>query len=354
MQDEAHGFRSSDPIPKTPKHRKAASLPPDINLTETASEYEQMKRSYFEKLRKRNCYSYLPTDLPPIIHDQTCIERKDTLNAFLKKKDFNFMFNIPENSHIKAVVIPKNVTLERVQSMSKATREKLIQINKKRGVMYTNELWSKTHYAKMVRLASMRKNMDREKLKGELLTTEQRIEELDEFYKKRKRSGEDTEVTNLLTKYQEKSSRGQTPINMPTEPSPLKARAKHITPLKLTKLKELDPVMEVKSAKSNRIEGRVTPQEEHIDIHVVQTDRQTRDKWRTTSQNFSSPGREGVKLFGGRMLLSSRNLSTPTLETCTPTDGNSPEIKRTTETSPSRIIYQKNRLLNHQIEMSRR
>ena len=156
------------------------------------------------KRKSRSGFAYMPSEMPIVIKDKTYIDRKDTLNTFLKKKDFNFVLGIPETLTMKTVSLSRHVSLEQVQNVSKVNKDKMIRINnQKTGVMYTNELWSQKYYLQMIKKTGMRNNFDRVKLKDELQSAELRYQQLDNiFKKKREKDVGEQELNKLLSKYQ--------------------------------------------------------------------------------------------------------------------------------------------------------
>ena len=178
-------------------------------FTANESVIQQMDQSNLKNMKSKLGFSYMPSNLPIIIKDRTYIDRKDTMNAFLRQKDFNHMLGIPENLTMKASSIPKQVSIEHIQNVSKVNKDKMVRIsNQKRGVMFTNELWSNKYYVEMIKNTGMRKTFQKLKLKDGLQTIEQRYQQLDHlFKKKRKDDSHEKEISHLLSKFQNETAR---------------------------------------------------------------------------------------------------------------------------------------------------
>ena len=80
-------------------------------------------------------------------------ERKKTMKVFLKRLDKEMLDGFMKKEESKRKIMDKRTTLDQVKKSMKDTENKLSQ-REKSLPMYINELWSKNHYSKVLRLAS--------------------------------------------------------------------------------------------------------------------------------------------------------------------------------------------------------
>ena len=159
------------------KHRRVKSL------EQTGRQSTQSDAKTKELSRKKN-YSYLPSNLPSVVHDKRYLDKRKTINAFLKKRDFDLIMGTVDSSKKKAVIISKHASVEQVSSQAKHNMQSYVNFKQKQGQMFTHELWSGAHYSKMLKLSGLAQRKQDVHLENELKSTEEKLKELDILFQK--------------------------------------------------------------------------------------------------------------------------------------------------------------------------
>ena len=109
--------------------------------------------------KRKKQYNFIPV-APKFVKDPNYVTKKDTLKAFLKPTDIRIALGASlSGNHVK---IQKTTSLGEIKSLHNKMKEQSATklLNNRKGLMFTNELWSEKYYEQVTSVSHLKKNVE--------------------------------------------------------------------------------------------------------------------------------------------------------------------------------------------------